>query len=322
MRNIEWHQESVLALITNNVEETINLEFKSSDAIAQTDLKKKEISKDVSAFANSDGGVIVYGLKEINHVASELSFIDGNAFTKEWLEHAIQNNIQRRIENLRIIPVRFDNDISKTVYVIEIPRSYNAPHISKDKRYYKRYNFESVPMEEYEIRDIYSRVQTTKLVTAEALHRYSKPESWKTDNRIEAEICITIKNVGRFVANSYKVMCKFDQISRLSIIYDKSALYNVTQTTDVFSVSTTSIIPLFPDEHLTVLRFNIVIDADILISLSNNAKYTISIFDSDKIVESEVNLYNIFIDWYNVIFEYSVDNLSLRNHLVTFADED
>src|SRR5690606_323211 len=45
----------------------------------------------------------------------------------------------------------------------KIPFSYNAPHISKDNRYYKRYNFSSVPMEEYEVRQSYNRKEATLL---------------------------------------------------------------------------------------------------------------------------------------------------------------
>ena len=52
------------SLILNHIEENIHLDYKAADALSKSDNKKKEISKDVSAFANSDGGVIIYGIRE------------------------------------------------------------------------------------------------------------------------------------------------------------------------------------------------------------------------------------------------------------------
>ena len=79
------------------------------------DKKKNEIAKDVSAFANSDGGIIIYGISEIGHKADSYSFVDGDIFTKEWLEQIINSNIQKRINNIRIIPLRQDGNIKRTV---------------------------------------------------------------------------------------------------------------------------------------------------------------------------------------------------------------
>lgn len=102
-------------LIDNGVEESIHLDFKAAGALAKDDKKKNEIAKDVSAFANSDGGIIIYGISEIGHKADSYSFVDGDIFTKEWLEQIINSNIQKRINNIRIIPLRQDGDIKRTV---------------------------------------------------------------------------------------------------------------------------------------------------------------------------------------------------------------
>ena len=42
-------------------------------ALSKDDKKKAEIAKDVSAFANSDGGIILYGIEEQEHKAHALS---------------------------------------------------------------------------------------------------------------------------------------------------------------------------------------------------------------------------------------------------------
>ena len=45
----------------------------------------------------------------------------------------------------------------KVVYVVSVPHSTRAPHMAADHRFYKRFNFESIAMEEYEVRDVSRR---------------------------------------------------------------------------------------------------------------------------------------------------------------------
>jgi hypothetical protein len=48
-------------------------------------------------------------------------------------------------------------------YIVTVPQSTRAPHQASDKRFYKRFNFQSVAMEEYEIRDVARRAETPDL---------------------------------------------------------------------------------------------------------------------------------------------------------------
>ena len=51
------------ALYAGNVKESLYLEYKSSEAIdKRNDNRKIEMARDVSAFANAEGGQIVYGI--------------------------------------------------------------------------------------------------------------------------------------------------------------------------------------------------------------------------------------------------------------------
>jgi hypothetical protein len=51
----EWDEDDLQTLILNGTQESIELDYKACDALAQTEGKKNELSKDVSAFANSAG---------------------------------------------------------------------------------------------------------------------------------------------------------------------------------------------------------------------------------------------------------------------------
>lgn len=161
----EWEEEDLELLISAKTQESISLEYKSTEALEKTDRKKDEISKDVSAFANSAGGVIVYGMMEDRHVPTELDRgYDPDEFPKEWLEQVINSRIQQRIGGVRVKQVALTKKHrGRVAYVVHVPQSNRAPHQASDKRFYKRFNFESQPMEEYEVRDVSRRFDTPDL---------------------------------------------------------------------------------------------------------------------------------------------------------------
>lgn len=173
-----WTIEKINQYIDNSIEENVNLEYKSSDALGKSDGKKREISKDVSAFANSGGGVIIYGIKEFDeeekrHLPERVDVISRIEFPKEWIEQVINSNISPKIQGISITPIEIGNPADNNViYVLEIPQSSTA-HQAKDKRYYKRYNFESIMMDDWEIKDIINRKNKSD-ITIEFEPRLSK----------------------------------------------------------------------------------------------------------------------------------------------------
>ncbi|MDX3914819.1 MULTISPECIES: AlbA family DNA-binding domain-containing protein [Olivibacter] len=155
---MEFNIDYLNSLIENQVEEHLNLDYKASGSLAKEDRKTIEISKDVSSFANSDGGLIIYGMREdaINrHLPSELDPIDREKISKEWLEQIINSKIRPRIDGLIVHPIPIGE---KAIYIVEIPRSDQA-HQADDKKYYKRFNFNCEPMYDYEIKDIMNRAK-------------------------------------------------------------------------------------------------------------------------------------------------------------------
>jgi hypothetical protein len=162
-----WNEARLLKYIESEIEESLTLEYKSAEALDRFETKKKEITKDVSAMANSAGGVIVYGIAEYSHgdrrhLPERLTPVDRRAYPREWVEQIIQA-IRPRIDNIVIHTVNLSSGENDVAYVIEIPQSHTA-HQASDHRYYKRFNFQAVPMEDYEIRDVMFREQTPNIV--------------------------------------------------------------------------------------------------------------------------------------------------------------
>jgi len=158
--NVPVKREDLELLIQQQVQESLHLDYKSSASLSKSG--QKEIPKDVSAFANSDGGMIIYGIEESGHLPVRIDEgVSNSVITREWIEQAILSNISPRIEGIQIQQIPLDSNNS--AYCIKVTKSDRAPHQErKNKRYYKRYDFSSVPMEDYEISDVRARSRSVK----------------------------------------------------------------------------------------------------------------------------------------------------------------
>jgi predicted HTH transcriptional regulator len=137
----EWKENDLLALQRQQVPERLDLEYKRADSLENAEKKKSEISKDVSAMANSAGGIIIYGVAEDKETRTVRvsGGIDPAVVTTEWLEQVISSRIQRRIDGVRINQVPLTTvEPGKVAYVVSVPQSTRAPHMAFDNRFYKR----------------------------------------------------------------------------------------------------------------------------------------------------------------------------------------
>lgn len=162
-----WTESKIQNYITSEIEESLTLEYKSAEALGKSDYQKKEITKDVSAMANSAGGLLIYGIREFaeknkRHLPEKFVPVNREEFPREWLEQII-NSIRPRIDGIQIHSIQLSSGENDVIYVIEIPQS-NTAHQARNHRYYKRFNFQSVPMEDYEIRDVIFREQMPEVV--------------------------------------------------------------------------------------------------------------------------------------------------------------
>lgn len=148
--------KEVKTLIDDEIQESLHLDYKEARAVGKTSKQKADFGKDVSAFANSDGGVLVYGIQEKGHLPVAITGIDHSQFTREFIEQTIRTNISQPSPNFTVVQIPVNE--KESVYSVNVEKSYGNPHQCKeDKKFYKRFNFESVPMENYEIDDVRNR---------------------------------------------------------------------------------------------------------------------------------------------------------------------
>jgi hypothetical protein len=190
----EWTINRLKKLVADGIEESSQLEYKRAAALSKNDDKKKaDIVKQVSAMANAAGGTIVYGIAEFNekdkrHLPEKLDPVDRTETSREWLDSIIQS-IQPRIDGVVIHPIADDADTNKGFYVVEVPASHTA-HQARDHVYYKRRNFQLLPMEDYEVRDVMNRKSHPQIKASIFINRSTAMHGQ------EGTLLIKLENIG------------------------------------------------------------------------------------------------------------------------------
>src|SRR5687767_1177900 len=99
---LTMREDDLHAFIRDRVEESLTLDYKGADSLNRSDKKKAEITKDISAFANSAGGRIIYGIAEDDiqrHLPARLDPVNSADYSKEWLDQ-VAGTIRPRIDGL------------------------------------------------------------------------------------------------------------------------------------------------------------------------------------------------------------------------------
>lgn len=157
-----WTEQNLQDLIQNQIQESLTLDYKQSGSLENNERNKKEISKDVAAFANSAGGMIIYGIEETGHLPTRIDGGIDATDKREWLEQVIDSRIHPRINGIIIKQIDLTTGTNRAAFVVKIPIGTTA-HQSHDLKYYRRYNFRSVPMYDHEIKMLISRFKEPKL---------------------------------------------------------------------------------------------------------------------------------------------------------------
>ena len=130
-------EADVLALVGNQIGENEWLDFKAV-LPGPLPVHKEEFCKDVCAFANSGGGLLIFGVGET----------DGNATSMDGVECANEDGEKRRLQQVldsgvepKIHGVKFDFLLlsnSRRILSVTVPRSVNLPHRTKGRFPFRR----------------------------------------------------------------------------------------------------------------------------------------------------------------------------------------
>jgi hypothetical protein len=210
------------------VEENINLDYKS---IPVKNINYDELAKDVSAFANSEGGLLLYGVAEkrerdpktktvLRVYPKEITW--GNpSLKKETLEQHLVGKIHPPIDDLRIIPIRKSQQDHKVIFLIDVPKSNNAPHMATAyHKYYERFNFVNHEMGHYKVQNLFRINWTMK---DKLIERIYEPLSTILRNHIK-----------RFVDYSYADAREVEDILSKSYYYTSQIPEELLQQIDSY----------------------------------------------------------------------------------------
>jgi hypothetical protein len=150
-------------LIDNQMSESRDLEFKR-ELPGGGDEASREFLADVTAFANAQGGDIIYGLHENNGAAADLPGVDVDdpdaAILR--LEGKLQTGVEPRLVGVRTRWVPLAN--GSGALVLRVPGSLNAPHRVSFKNGARFYGRNSRGKYELDVHDLrYAFTETAQL---------------------------------------------------------------------------------------------------------------------------------------------------------------
>lgn len=159
--------DEIIRLRDEREPENPYLEYKSGKLLdAKNEKIFETLSREITAFGNSAGGVIIIGADEDNErCISALSPVVDASKTDSWIEDGILPRVSP--------PISFDVqtlDVEEgKIFIIHVPPSPAAPHQASDRRYYARRLYRVDPLLAFEIDDIRRRVEASPLRVTSSL---------------------------------------------------------------------------------------------------------------------------------------------------------
>ena len=290
----EIGQEDILKFIEFGVDESLDIEFKRADEIdIDNDRNLDKLSVMITSFANTIGGILVFGIDTKKRRAKEISYLDGNKITSDKIESTLNCRIQKKIAGLEIHCVPFDGDYTKTVVLFKIPDSNKAPHMAFDKRFYKRSDFKEVVMNEYEVRMAYNKTNVADLEFFGLINTGGVPI---LHNGLYTEMNFFPKFLVRNISSAIEHTYKFE-------LYIPSALHdpsfsqlqnNFSKNEDIYSVfAIANKNPLFQEELTTVIEAKLIVNSENF-HIYNSSNIKIKLYYSNGVKQHEYIIKDTF----------------------------
>lgn len=151
---LEVNYDDICKLKKQKIEESEILDYKKE---YETKEHENNLLKEVTAFSNSSGGFLVYGIQESGKGGYPAA-IDGiDDCDTDRLEQVIISNVIPRI-GVKIKSIDVPGKPGKIILIIYIPEGQTQPYYNnRANKFYKRYNFEAKEMDEHEIEALYQK---------------------------------------------------------------------------------------------------------------------------------------------------------------------
>lgn len=201
-------KEEVDRLIKVLASESLIMDYKQKrtpdGAVGLEDDDKRNFKKALSGFANSQGGVILWGVDKKDGSIGSYKPIKSPEVFVENLNSLEPNMVSPCIDGVRHELIFKDGDAG--VVATYVPASQKSPHrtVGRDGQYYKRHGDRFQYMEHFEIEDMFGRRARPKL-------------ELKLSSRLEAQsrpattylLKIELSNVGKAISRDYAFDLEF-----------------------------------------------------------------------------------------------------------------
>ena len=159
--------QDIEELVANRRGETRRLDFKQSIDPSNRDAQV-ELLRDIVALANSEGGLLIYGIREGEGDEAGVAVgIEGISGSSDQLALAIgsllRDNVDERISGVLQRSIPFSD--GKFIHLIRVPASHLSPHMlanirTTSPRFFARANTANEPMTARQIKDLARRQDT------------------------------------------------------------------------------------------------------------------------------------------------------------------
>ena len=179
-------------------EEDLQLDFKTVLSSSMKNADKTNFAKALSGFANSSGGLIVWGIdarknnRGIDCACEPKPLDDVHLFHSKLIEFT-SRFVSPPVDGVQ--HKKIETTGSQGYEISLIPESYACPHMAKggdvSYRYYKRSGDTFYPMEHFDLEDMFGRRKKPKLLLQ---------ARGKRSNTREVQVILGLKNLGRGTA--------------------------------------------------------------------------------------------------------------------------
>ena len=154
-------ENDILNLITNKISEQKTLEFKRQLPDKNDEPGKIKILQSITSFANTDGGIIIFGMKEKEGEASEIVNIETSTDDDaSRLTSMIKDRISPRMNPPEFRELIVEN---KKIYIICIHSSFTKPHyVNGNYIFYGRHNSGKYQLDIAEIRALFLKSKSVE----------------------------------------------------------------------------------------------------------------------------------------------------------------